>query len=292
MEVNTSTKVPESNNADGTPIPVIRENCAEPCSLENTVVDSNTPVNNDQPPEGSIVSETDTKLSPTPSEEKLECQSESGSQTQNIPVQVNAGAENQSQERNETNIQETQQITSEKLQPVQAEKIEAIPAEKQRDQMSSAASTCSQSQHERVDRNQSDIFSLKNDHVQSSIFSIKGTPSKRVYKQREVTQNNIFPGQDMKQVQPPSQSQTEPEDKMRDKNSYHNVKRPSSSMRNPLTGTGLISNDEYRFRRNRRKAELDGNPLLGVGYPEQASPVTSTPVTPRVPPGGFSHNLW
>lgn len=40
------------------------------------------------------------------------------------------------------------------------------------------------------------------------------------------------------------------------KENYNDEKRPSSSYRNPLTGTGLTSSDEYKSKGNKRKGKL------------------------------------
>ncbi|KAJ8984626.1 hypothetical protein NQ317_009854 [Molorchus minor] len=143
-------------------------------------------------------------------------------------------------------------------------------------------------QNERINRNQSDIFSLKEETtVASSIFSVNGSPSRKVYRRKEGTSSNVFPFG--KKEEPPSEKNKDkvdtPKEKVRDtKESYNELRRPSSSLRNPLTGTGLSSNDEYKFKGNKRK---DGNPLLGLGYSPEV-----TPSTHRIPPGGYSHKLW
>ncbi|CAH2013965.1 unnamed protein product [Acanthoscelides obtectus] len=47
---------------------------------------------------------------------------------------------------------------------------------------------------ERIVRNQSDIFSLKTQtSVESSIFSVNGSPSRKVIYRRVVSPSNVFP---------------------------------------------------------------------------------------------------
>ncbi|KAJ8920425.1 hypothetical protein NQ315_005291 [Exocentrus adspersus] len=142
-------------------------------------------------------------------------------------------------------------------------------------------------QSERIVRNQSDIFSLKEQtSVTTAIFSINGSPSRKVYRRKDVVASNVFPfGSIGKEEEPPAEKIKEPpRSSTRDKDYYIEQKRPSNSARNPLTGTGLSSNDEYKFKGAKRK---DGNPLLGLGYSPEA-----TPSTHRIPPGGYSHKLW
>ncbi|XP_056640214.1 uncharacterized protein LOC130447422 [Diorhabda sublineata] len=136
---------------------------------------------------------------------------------------------------------------------------------------------------EKINRNQSDIFSLKDETtIASSIFSVNGSPSRKVYRNvQKIPSNNVF---SYGQLAEPLSDQITIRDKMRNKESYHDIKRPTSSLRNPLTGTGLSSNDEYKFKGNRK---LDGNPLLGLGYTPEVAPSTH-----RIPPGGYSHKLW
>ncbi|XP_072383947.1 uncharacterized protein [Diabrotica undecimpunctata] len=135
----------------------------------------------------------------------------------------------------------------------------------------------------KIDKNHSDIFSLKEeDTISSYIFSVNGSPSRKVYRQvQNVPSNSPYP---FGQVAEPHPSEISPRDKMRDKDSYHEVKRPSHCLRNPLTGTGLSSNDEYKYKGNKR---TDGNPILGLGYSSDIAPSTH-----RIPPGGYSHKLW
>ncbi|XP_074039184.1 uncharacterized protein [Leptinotarsa decemlineata] len=146
----------------------------------------------------------------------------------------------------------------------------------------SAASGLNQS--ERIPRNQSDIFSLKEQtSVASSIFSINGSPSRKVFRKKELIASTVIPFGQVS-TEPPS-DKVSPRDRMRDRDSYNDIKRPTSSLRNPLTGTGLSSNDEYnKSRMTKRK---DGNPLLGLGYSPEVAPSTH-----RIPPGGYSHKLW
>ncbi|KAJ8952948.1 hypothetical protein NQ318_006565 [Aromia moschata] len=160
----------------------------------------------------------------------------------------------------------------------------AAPAADKKARVGSAASGLVHG--ERINRNQSDIFSLKEEtSIASSIFSVNGSPSRKVFRRKELTASNVFPfGQ---KEEPPSDKATAAptRDKPRDsKESYNELRRPSSSVRNPLTGTGLSSNDEYKFKGSKRK---DGNPLLGLGYSPEA-----TPSAHRIPPGGYSHKLW
>nr|CAH7751308.1 unnamed protein product [Callosobruchus chinensis] len=138
---------------------------------------------------------------------------------------------------------------------------------------------------ERIVRNESDIFSLKEQtSVESSIFSVNGSPSRKVviYKRRGVSPSKIFPFD--KTHNEPSETVAKSLDRVNDSKEYCDLKRPSSSIRNPLTGTGLNSNDEYKFKGNKRR---DGNPLLGVGYSPEAMPSAQ-----RIPPGGYAHKLW
>ncbi|CAG9818372.1 unnamed protein product [Phaedon cochleariae] len=134
--------------------------------------------------------------------------------------------------------------------------------------------------NDRLLRNQSDIFSLKEQtSVSSSIFSINGSPSRKVSRKRETV-----PIGGQLSEPPADKLSTVSRDKLRDRDSYNDMKRPTSSLRNPLTGTGLSSNDEYKFKSSKRK---DGNPLLGLGYDPEVVPSGH-----RIPPGGFSHKLW
>ncbi|XP_018580167.1 uncharacterized protein LOC108917866 [Anoplophora glabripennis] len=141
-------------------------------------------------------------------------------------------------------------------------------------------------QSERIIRNQSDIFSLKEQtSIASAIFSVNGSPSRKVFRRRETAASNVFPFGQAANGEPPLEKVTAARERVKDaKETYNELTRPSGSARNPLTGTGLTSNDEYKFKGSKRK---DGNPLLGVGYSPEA-----TPSTHRIPPGGFSHKLW
>ncbi|XP_028128857.1 uncharacterized protein LOC114325114 [Diabrotica virgifera virgifera] len=136
----------------------------------------------------------------------------------------------------------------------------------------------------KIDKNHSDIFSLKEENTISDlIFSVNGSPSRKVYRQvQNVPSDSPYP---FGQVAEPHPNQVSPRDKMRDKDSYHDVKRPSHCIRNPLTGTGLSSNDEYKFHKGNKRT--DGNPILGLGYTSDIAPSTH-----RIPPGGYSHKLW
>ncbi|KAJ8965461.1 hypothetical protein NQ314_004106 [Rhamnusium bicolor] len=158
------------------------------------------------------------------------------------------------------------------------------PSLEKKTRVTSATSGVSHS--ERIIRNQSDIFSLKEEtSMASAIFSVNGSPSRKVFRRKELVASNVFPFGQICKEEPPSDKLTSPREKIRDtKDSYNELKRPSSSVRNPLTGTGLSSNDEYKFKGAKRK---DGNPLLGLGYSPEA-----TPSAHRIPPGGFSHKLW
>ncbi|VEN61651.1 unnamed protein product, partial [Callosobruchus maculatus] len=103
-----------------------------------------------------------------------------------------------------------------------------------------------------------------------------------IYKRRGFSPSNIFPFD--KTHNEPSGNIAKSVERVNDSKEYCDLKRPSSSIRNPLTGTGLNSNDEYKFKGNKRR---DGNPLLGVGYSPEAMPSSQ-----RIPPGGYSHKLW
>lgn len=82
----------------------------------------------------------------------------------------------------------------------------------------------------------------------------------QIYRKKEINPSNVFPfGQ---HCEPPSEKIASPRDKIREgRENYNDVKRPSSSIRNPLTGTGLSSNDEYKFKGNKRKGALKINSL-------------------------------
>ncbi|XP_066141564.1 uncharacterized protein [Euwallacea fornicatus] len=118
---------------------------------------------------------------------------------------------------------------------------------------------------EKIIRNQSDILSLKEvpTTLQTSIYSINGFPSRKVYRKPEPA-SYVF---------------------RRNENPFADEKRPSNSYRNPLTGTGLSSKDEYKSKEIKRK---EGNPLLGLGYDND----TKVKSRHRIPPGGYSHKLW
>ncbi|KAL1505294.1 hypothetical protein ABEB36_004889 [Hypothenemus hampei] len=141
---------------------------------------------------------------------------------------------------------------------------------------------CPTSFREKTVKNQSDIFFLKNvSHtLQTSIFSVNGSPSRRVFRKHEehVSQKTEEPPVEKAKV-------IQQKDKITREN-YNDEKRPSSAYRNPLTGAGLSSDDEYKNKSNKKK---DGNPILGVGYEDATA---SASPQHRIPPGGYSHKLW
>lgn len=113
-------------------------------------------------------------------------------------------------------------------------------------------------QGDRVMKNQSDIFALNNQtSIASSIFSINGSPSRKLYRKKELPPNNVFPVPDKigKEVSTSDRSLSKEKIKDHIKSSYNDLKRPSSSIRNPLTGTGLSSNDEYKCKTTKRKGK-------------------------------------
>lgn len=134
------------------------------------------------------------------------------------------------------------------------------------------SATCELSQGDRVVRNQSDIFSLNEETtIASSIFSINGSPSRKLYRKKELPQNNVFPTPETLIKEEPPADKVSPIEKIKDhaRNSYSDLKRPSSSLRNPLTGTGLSSNDEYRCKTTKRKGENFDHTIKGssINYP-------------------------
>ncbi|XP_066141562.1 uncharacterized protein [Euwallacea fornicatus] len=131
--------------------------------------------------------------------------------------------------------------------------------------MSDSLPCCPITSKEKIIRNQSDILSLKEvpTTLQTSIYSINGFPSRKVYRKPEPA-SYVF---------------------RRNENPFADEKRPSNSYRNPLTGTGLSSKDEYKSKEIKRK---EGNPLLGLGYDND----TKVKSRHRIPPGGYSHKLW
>ncbi|XP_060526694.1 uncharacterized protein LOC132702210 [Cylas formicarius] len=140
----------------------------------------------------------------------------------------------------------------------------------------------------RTIRNQSDIFSLKPEPTElaTSIFSINGSPSRKIFRKTEpLPTGNVPRGGDDAASTDPKMAATRPVTRITREN-YNDEKRPSSSYRNPLTGSGLSSNDEYKSKGAKRK---DGNPLLGSGYESELAGIGSSD---RVPPGGYSHRLW
>ncbi|KAL3278460.1 hypothetical protein HHI36_013781 [Cryptolaemus montrouzieri] len=163
-------------------------------------------------------------------------------------------------------------------------------------------------------RHQSDILpSLKEipreEDPSMMIFSHKGLPTKKYFRRREVDSTILPFGFNDKNDSPTKDS---PSPRIKNKveltpkisevvpNALNvperkektvpfdggnpNVSNPSIS-RNVLTGRGISSQDEFKYRSTRRK---DGNPVLGLGYEE---PIAANN-TGRVPPGGFSSGLW
>lgn len=121
-----------------------------------------------------------------------------------------------------------------------------------------SSATSELNQGDRVIRNQSDIFSLNEEtSIASSIFSVNGSPSRKLYRKKELPPNNVFPMPDILMKEQPPADQISPRDKIKNhsRNSYSDLKRPSSSLRNPLTGTGLSSNDEYKCKTTKRKGK-------------------------------------
>ncbi|XP_044258994.1 microtubule-associated protein Jupiter-like [Tribolium madens] len=115
-------------------------------------------------------------------------------------------------------------------------------------------------------RNKSDIFSLnENKNAPSTIFSVGGAPSKTIHNTSVNSSKNS------------SSNETISSGASR-----------QSQLRNPLTGMGVSSNDEFRTKPSKRK---DGNPLLGVGYKDDDQ-VLNAPPSQRIPPGGWSKGLW
>ncbi|XP_050293903.1 uncharacterized protein LOC126734355 [Anthonomus grandis grandis] len=153
-----------------------------------------------------------------------------------------------------------------------------------RKESESAPCCTKQPVREKIIRNQSDIFSLKHmaTTLQTSIFSVNGSPSRKLFRKQEpachLFQKNEGQADKTEDSAPLIKSRITREN-------YNDEKRPSSSYRNPLTGTGLSSNDEYKSKGLKRK---DGNPLLGLGYDEVNHAVSQH----RIPPGGYSHKLW
>ncbi|KAF7285364.1 hypothetical protein GWI33_010765 [Rhynchophorus ferrugineus] len=153
---------------------------------------------------------------------------------------------------------------------------------KEKGQVSDSTPCCTNQTKRKIIRNQSDIFSLKDapTTLQTSIFSVNGSPSRRVFRKQEPA-GHVFQRSEDK-----SESGAASRRNRITRENYNDEKRPSSSYRNPLTGTGLSSNDEYKSKGLKRK---DGNPLLGLGYDSEASSASSQH---RIPPGGYSHKLW
>lgn len=114
-------------------------------------------------------------------------------------------------------------------------------------------------QGDRVVRNQSDIFSPNDESsIASSIFSINGSPSRKLYRKKGLPANNVFPMPEGIKEEPPAEKAASSDKITKDhlRNSYSDLKRPSSSLRNPLTGTGLSSNDEYKCKTTKRKGKF------------------------------------
>lgn len=121
----------------------------------------------------------------------------------------------------------------------------------------SAASDFNKS--DRIIKNQSDIFTLNEEtSIASSIFSINGSPSRKLHRKKGLPPNNVFP---LPVKEDPPAEKVLPKEKVKDslRNSYGDLKRPSSSIRNPLTGTGLSSNDEYKCKTTKRKGNIENN---------------------------------
>lgn len=137
-----------------------------------------------------------------------------------------------------------------------------------------------QTQSERIiHHNQSDIFSLNENIVPStSIFSVNGIPSRRLYRSNHMT-STIFDNKIVPTIE-------------KQQNVVKDVKNceesPSNTSRNPLTGMGLSSIDEFQHIDGGKKRIKDGNPLLGSGYASEAKITNGQ----RIPPGGYSHKLW
>ncbi|CAG9861023.1 unnamed protein product [Phyllotreta striolata] len=289
MEVEHPPAVSESNSSDSIPIPVIRENCPEttPSNISTNV--------NAAASEGSIniPVEQENVKQPTPPVENYQeagnpMQAQSEPPKENVSPQTHEGQEQIQQQQLHAQSSEAENMQREQISQ---EQKGHVPSEKPQPPVTIDKA---ESQPEKIDRrNHSDIFSLKkNENPDTCLFTVGGIPSRPVYRRRDVAPNNVFPEQsnspsrrvEKKTSKSPVQS---PRTDVRNKDRYHEARRPSSSLRNPLTGAGIISNDEYRFRRIRKKdLNQAGNPVLGVGYPEQ------TTSTPRIPPGGFSHGLW
>lgn len=159
-------------------------------------------------------------------------------------------------------------------------KTETVEKELGKGRISDSLPCCISKPRQKIIRNQSDIFSLQDapTTLQTSIFSVNGSPSRRVFRKQEPA-GHVFQRSEDSDVKSALKSRITREN-------YNDEKRPSSSYRNPLTGTGLSSNDEYKSKGLKRK---DGNPLLGLGYDAELPTINSQH---RIPPGGHSHKLW
>ncbi|CAH1374562.1 hypothetical protein MTP99_015889 [Tenebrio molitor] len=116
-------------------------------------------------------------------------------------------------------------------------------------------------------KNRSDIFSLnENKNLPSTIFSVGGAPSKTIHMTTNTNSSKTSSSNDTIGLAGSKQNQ----------------------FRNPVTGIGVSSNDEFKNKPSKRK---DGNPLLGVGYKDDEE-FFNAPTSQRIPPGGYSKGLW
>lgn len=69
--------------------------------------------------------------------------------------------------------------------------------------------------------------------------------------------SNVFPFGEIAKDEPPLEKIAAPREKVKhSKDAYNDLTRPSGSARNPLTGTGLSSNDEYKVKGSKRKGTI------------------------------------
>lgn len=133
----------------------------------------------------------------------------------------------------------------------------------------------------------------------TSIFSVSGAQSRKIYHRQPISANNIFPSAKddvvgVKEDEPPFDKASvhlkiEPNQESKAKMSEimaSGGRRPTSAFRNPLTGLGVSSSDENKCKGVHKRA--DGNPLLGTGYVDDRPASRNQ----RVPPGGYAHKLW
>lgn len=128
------------------------------------------------------------------------------------------------------------------------------------------SSASSLTTNEKILRNQSDIFSNTEQTTFSSIFSVNGSPSRKLYRKKELPPNNVFPSLEKFDKSPPSEGVLSKAKLQENDNSYTDLQRPTSALRNPLTGTGLSSNDEYKCKVSKRKGKYGKQAKFSLNF--------------------------